>query len=153
MSGLRIFLVVLVATFVVAHSGAIDIATQAKANARHIEIRELAARITAAQRTEVAQMERWRIAWYGCVTRRGPVRAPRRHRHFRTLTAWDAPRRRHERPAASRAPSPKSGASVKCSVGDDANTKPRAGAAVGLTWLSSSNGRLPRSAEPGPVRM
>ena len=47
------------------HQNAIDIATQAKTNAQHLEIRDLAARITTAQQSEVAQMERWRTAWYG----------------------------------------------------------------------------------------
>ena len=47
------------------HAGAIMMAEHAQARATHAEIRKLSQSIIGAQKQEVAQMERWRIQWYG----------------------------------------------------------------------------------------
>lgn len=47
------------------HQGAIDMATAAKANASHDELKQLADAIVTAQTKEIAQMREWYKAWYG----------------------------------------------------------------------------------------
>jgi uncharacterized protein (DUF305 family) len=47
------------------HEGAIAMAQDAQQNAERQEIKDLAARIIAAQEAEIAQMREWRQAWFG----------------------------------------------------------------------------------------
>jgi uncharacterized protein (DUF305 family) len=47
------------------HQSAVMMATQAKGEAHHPEVRALAARIIKAQQREIAEMQRWRKSWYG----------------------------------------------------------------------------------------
>lgn len=47
------------------HQGAIEMATAAKANASHEELRQLADAIIAAQTKEIGEMREWYKAWYG----------------------------------------------------------------------------------------
>ena len=45
------------------HQGAIDMATQAKQNAKHTELKTMADDIISAQTREIEQMKEWRNAW------------------------------------------------------------------------------------------
>lgn len=45
------------------HKGAIDMANQAKQNAKHDEIKKMADDIISAQTTEINQMREWQKAW------------------------------------------------------------------------------------------
>ena len=45
------------------HQGAIDMATLAKTQAKHQEIKDLATNIIAAQTAEIAQMQAWQKSW------------------------------------------------------------------------------------------
>lgn len=47
------------------HEGAVVMATQARAEAEHAEIKDLAARIIAAQQSEIDEMKKWRAEWFG----------------------------------------------------------------------------------------
>lgn len=46
------------------HQGAIEMARQALANAKHEEIKEMAKAIISAQTREIGQMEEWQKSWY-----------------------------------------------------------------------------------------
>ncbi|MFN8517057.1 MAG: DUF305 domain-containing protein [Thermomicrobiales bacterium] len=46
------------------HQSAIDMAQEAMTQAQHREIKNLAARIVAAQQAEITRMNNWRAAWY-----------------------------------------------------------------------------------------
>jgi uncharacterized protein (DUF305 family) len=47
------------------HQSAIDAAQIAQRQAAHQEIKDLATAIIGAQQREIAQMQAWRLAWYG----------------------------------------------------------------------------------------
>jgi len=47
------------------HEGAIVMAEEALDKSERAEIRQLATEIIAEQKTEIAQMQEWRQAWYG----------------------------------------------------------------------------------------
>jgi uncharacterized protein (DUF305 family) len=47
------------------HQGAVEMAQLALTNAKHQEIKDLAAAIIAAQNKEIADMKAWQQAWYG----------------------------------------------------------------------------------------
>ncbi len=50
---------------VVHHQGAVAMAQSALTNAKHQEIKDLAAGIISAQNKEIGQMTSWRMGWYG----------------------------------------------------------------------------------------
>src|SRR5687768_8457592 len=45
------------------HEGAVDMAAMANARAKHAEIKDLAAKIDAAQKSEIDQMKQWQLEW------------------------------------------------------------------------------------------
>ncbi len=45
------------------HEGAVDMAALADARAKHAEIKDLAAKISAAQKSEIDQMKQWQLEW------------------------------------------------------------------------------------------
>lgn len=47
------------------HQGAIEMANQAKQNAKHDEIKKMAGDIISAQSREIDQMKQWHQSWYG----------------------------------------------------------------------------------------
>lgn len=49
---------------IVHHQGAVEMAKQALVNAKHQEIKDLAAAIVAAQNKEIADMQAWEKSWY-----------------------------------------------------------------------------------------
>jgi uncharacterized protein (DUF305 family) len=53
------------AEMIVHHQGAVEMAELALDNAKHQEIKSLAAAIIAAQNKEIADMKAWQKAWYG----------------------------------------------------------------------------------------
>jgi uncharacterized protein (DUF305 family) len=52
-----------IAEMVAHHQGAIDMATLAKAQAKHQEVKDLAGNIIMAQTSEIAQMQAWQKSW------------------------------------------------------------------------------------------
>lgn len=50
---------------IVHHQGAVDMAHAALKNAKHIEIKNMAEAIIAAQTKEITQMQEWQKSWYG----------------------------------------------------------------------------------------
>jgi len=45
------------------HQGAIEMAREAFASAKHQEVKDMASAIVSAQQSEIAEMEGWRKAW------------------------------------------------------------------------------------------
>ena len=52
------------AEMIVHHEGAVEMAELALANAKHQEIKDLAAAIISAQNKEIAEMKAWQKSWY-----------------------------------------------------------------------------------------
>lgn len=52
-----------IANMIVHHQGAVDMAKMALTNAKHVELKEMAKEIIAAQESEISQMESWRKEW------------------------------------------------------------------------------------------
>ena len=53
---------------IVHHQGAVQMAQLALTNAKHTEIKTLAAGIIAAQNKEISEMQSWQKSWYGNTT-------------------------------------------------------------------------------------
>lgn len=53
------------AEMIVHHEGAVAMAEAAKANAKHLELMQMADAIISAQTAEIAQMRAWMESWYG----------------------------------------------------------------------------------------
>ena len=52
-----------IANMIVHHQGAVDMAKMALTNAKHVELKEMAKEIIAAQESEISQMESWQKEW------------------------------------------------------------------------------------------